>query len=151
MAKRENNTEKPTKSEARYEREAIDSRHREDERSPLSKGPPGSATGGVHAAGEPAGGSAIGGLAGSNAGHGDPELDQLEEAGGSSEFDHQLEEQDEPAYSGRAGGAVGGSPANKRVAGGRTHGGIAPGASDRGDSTVGGDPKFRKDQPHKPK
>jgi len=47
---------------------------------------------------------------------------------------------DNPPYSGISGGAVGGTPAQKRSKGGRTHRGIAPGSNHRGDSTVGSDP-----------
>jgi RNA polymerase-binding transcription factor DksA len=73
-------------------------------------------TGDVHAVGEPGGGTAIGGLAGGNGGHGDPALGELEEAMGSGNFDVSEGRDDEPdePRSGRAGGAVGGSPANKR-------------------------------------
>jgi RNA polymerase-binding transcription factor DksA len=83
-----------------------------------------------HAAGTPGGGAAVGGLGGTNIGTGDPEECDLEEAMGSSEFDatietEQVEEQrmtDETAvgYAGHAGGAVGGTPANKRATGGRS-------------------------------
>jgi hypothetical protein len=45
-----------------------------------------------------------------------------------------------PPYAGSSGGAVGGTPAEKRSKGGRTRGGIAPGSVHRGDSTVGADP-----------
>lgn len=77
-----------------------------------------------HAAGTPGGGTAVGGLAGTNAGDGDPTDEPLEDAMGSGNFDVA----DDPAsdtddatdaYSGRAGGAVGGTPANKRATGGR--------------------------------
>lgn len=70
-----------------------------------------------HAAGEPGGGSAIGGLAGSNAGDGEPELADLQDAAGSSEFDAQEDRRESPRdapRSGRSGGAVGGTPARKR-------------------------------------
>jgi RNA polymerase-binding transcription factor DksA len=72
--------------------------------------------GDVHAAGEPGGGSPIGGLAGSNEGHGDPDVGELEEAMGSGHFDVEEARDDDPdePRSGRAGGAVGGTPANKR-------------------------------------
>ncbi len=141
------------KSEAELERDALAARHRPDERSPLAPaGPPGSGAGGIHAAGEPGGGSAIGGLAGSNEGDGTPDLERLEEAGGSGNFDQRLAEEDEEAYSGHAGGAVGGTPAGKRARGGRTHGGIAPEEeTHRGDSTVGSDPHFHKDSPQESK
>jgi RNA polymerase-binding transcription factor DksA len=71
----------------------------------------------VHAVGTPGGGSSSGGLAGTNEGHGDPEVGDLEEAMGSDYFDvldARDAEPDEPR-SGRAGGAVGGVPAGKRA------------------------------------
>jgi len=46
-----------------------------------------------------------------------------------------------PPYAGSSGGAVGGSPAQRRSSGGRTHRGIAPGGVHRGDSTIGTDPR----------
>ncbi len=70
-----------------------------------------------HAAGEPGGGAAIGGLAGSNSGDGAPEISDLQDAAGSGEFDVEDardEEQREAPRSGRSGGAVGGTPARKR-------------------------------------
>src|SRR5262245_19213558 len=48
------------------------------------------------------------------------------------------EEQD--AYGGPSGGAVGGTPAGKRSRGGRIHGGIAPGTAHHPDTSVGVDP-----------
>ncbi len=70
-----------------------------------------------HAAGTAGGGTALGGLAGVNAGHGDPTVADLQEAMGSGEFD--LEDarhnETETPRSGRSGGAVGGTPANKRA------------------------------------
>jgi hypothetical protein len=41
------------------------------------------------------------------------------------------------AYSGPAGGAVGGTPAEGRASGGKKHGGISSSGSSRGDSTIG--------------
>jgi RNA polymerase-binding transcription factor DksA len=82
----------------------------------------------LHAVGTPGGGTAVGGLAGTNVGDGDPADAALEEAMGSGNFDV-TDEGDRPAiedaYSGPAGGAVGGTPANKRSVGGRAR-------SDRG-------------------
>jgi hypothetical protein len=43
-----------------------------------------------------------------------------------------------PPYSGHAGGATGGTPAERRAKGGRKRGGISSSGSSRGDSTVGG-------------
>ena len=71
---------------------------------------------------------AIGGLAGTNVGGGAPGNADLEDAMGGSEFDTQIETDDEnpDGYAGPAGGAVGGTPAGKRAAGGRAKGGLAP-------------------------
>jgi DnaK suppressor protein len=75
-----------------------------------------------HASGTPGGGSALGGLAGTNFGDGEPDGESLESAMGSGSFDV-ADESDLPApndaYSGPSGGAIGGSPANKRITGGR--------------------------------
>lgn len=71
----------------------------------------------IHAVGTPGGGGPHGGLAGSNEGRGDPDLSNLEDSMGSSEFDVEDardDDRDEPR-SGRAGGAVGGTPAGKRA------------------------------------
>jgi RNA polymerase-binding transcription factor DksA len=65
------------------------------------------------AAGTPGGGLAAGGLGGSNAGHGDPEPD-LQNAFGSGAVDDTREDENEP-QAGPHGGAVGGTPAGKRV------------------------------------
>ncbi len=91
-----------------------------------------------HAAGTAGGGTAIGGLAGTNLGEGDPDEAGLEEAAGSGSFDQELEEDDDETttYSGPSGGAVGGAIANRRATGGKTGGGIAP-RPDPGDSPVG--------------
>jgi RNA polymerase-binding transcription factor DksA len=85
-----------------------------------------------HAAGTPGGGTAVGGLAGTNIGAGAPEDAALEDAMGSGTFDMAIEgeqpraerrtaeEEDETGgYSGHSGGAVGGTPANKRSRGGK--------------------------------
>ena len=77
-----------------------------------------------HASGTPGGGTAVGGLAGMNIGHGEPDAVALDKAAGSSSFDVEADDNDaaddEPeAYSGPSGGAVGGTPANKRVRGGK--------------------------------
>jgi hypothetical protein len=66
--------------------------------------------------GEPGGGTAIGGLAGTNVGRGNPVLGELEEAMGSGDYDSDdgRGDPDEP-HAGRGGGAVGGTPANKRA------------------------------------
>ena len=69
-----------------------------------------------YAAGTPAGGAASGGLGGTNAGDGSPENADLDEALGNGASDNSGDnvEDDEP-QSGRSGGAVGGTPAGKRV------------------------------------
>ncbi len=74
-----------------------------------------------HAAGTPGGGSAVGGLAGANVGDGDPDDVNLEDAMGSSNFDVEIagNDQETDTYSGRSGGAVGGTPAGKRAHGGQ--------------------------------
>ncbi len=91
-------------------------------------------TGDVHAAGTAGGGTAVGGLAGTNVADGDPDAAGLEDAMGSGNFDADLDADDPrtDGYGGSAGGAVGGTPAGKRARGGRTHGGTSPrpGASD---------------------
>lgn len=87
----------------------------------------------IHAVGTPGGGTAVGGLAGTNIGRGDPAEADLEEAMGSGNYDVEIDaDQAEEAYSGRSGGAVGGTPANKRAVGGKARGGIDP-HSDPGD------------------
>jgi RNA polymerase-binding transcription factor DksA len=91
-----------------------------------------------HAAGTAGGGTAVGGLAGTNVGHGDPDNADLEQAMGSGQFDADIEENrdDEEGFAGQAGGAVGGTPAGKRASGGRTGGGINP-RPGKGDSATG--------------
>ncbi|HUY87609.1 MAG TPA: hypothetical protein VMV10_02630 [Pirellulales bacterium] len=126
--------------EERLEEEAMAARHRPDERAPDEPPDPGAA-GDVHAVGATGGGSAVGGLGGTNVGGGSPENADIDAAAGSSAFDVAADADEEDAYTGIAGGAVGGTPAGKRTRGGRTHGGIAPGGVHRGDSTVGGEPR----------
>lgn len=127
--------------EAKFEAEAMSARHRPDERPPNDAPmPPGSGAGDRHAAGATGGGSAVGGLAGTNTGDGSPENADIDAAAGSGDFDHRLDEQDPEFYSGRSGGAVGGTPAGKRVRGGRMGRGLTPGGIHRGDSTIGGEP-----------
>jgi RNA polymerase-binding transcription factor DksA len=92
----------------------------------------------VHAAGSAGGGTAVGGLAGTNIGEGDPDDGDIENAMGSGNFDVTLEADDDDttAYSGPSGGAVGGTPAEKRAGGGQTGGGLAP-QPGPGDSPTG--------------
>lgn len=80
----------------------------------------------VHAAGTPGGGSAVGGLAGTNTGTGDPIDADLTNAMGSGNFDADLAGGTEQGFAGHAGGAVGGTPANKRATGGKARRGTAP-------------------------
>src|SRR5438067_234355 len=72
----------------------------------------------VHAAGTPGGGTALGGLAGTNVGDGAPENADLEDALGSGVHDAE-EAKDEAPFAGPSGGAVGGTPAQGRAQGGR--------------------------------
>jgi RNA polymerase-binding transcription factor DksA len=82
----------------------------------------GGAPGDVHATGTPGGGTAVGGLAGTNVGGGSPDTADLEAAMGEGSADAPIEidGEDQPeALSGPSGGSVGGTPANKRARGGR--------------------------------
>ena len=91
----------------------------------------------VHAAGTAGGGTAVGGLAGTNIGDGAPTGAGLEDAMGSGNFDaEEADAEDDNAYAGATGGAVGGTPAGKRARGGRMRGGMAP-PPDAGDSPTG--------------
>jgi hypothetical protein len=119
---------------------AVASRHRPDEVPPNQRGPAGSSAGDRHAAGSPMGGSAAGGLGGTNVGHGDPDNANIDAAGGGGDFERQLDDDEEQAYAGRSGGAVGGTPANKRVSGGHEaqHCAISP---SQGESTIGRNPR----------
>jgi hypothetical protein len=96
-----------------------------------------------YAAGTPAGGTEVGGLAGTNIGDGDPDNADLEDAMGGGDLCTEEEEaaDDTGAYSGHSGGAVGGTPAGGRAAGGQVHGGLAPSGTHRGDSTLGARPE----------
>jgi hypothetical protein len=68
------------------------------------------------------GGMAGGGLAGANTADGSIEEPGLEDSLGSAESDDDGDTAEGgPPYAGRAGGAVGGSPAEKRAKGGRKH------------------------------
>lgn len=83
----------------------------------------GSARDDTHAAGTPGGGTASGGLAGTNVGDGSPQdahahlEDALADGTADAPVDTDGEDQPE-AFGGSAGGAVGGTPANKRSRGG---------------------------------
>jgi RNA polymerase-binding transcription factor DksA len=72
--------------------------------------------GDVYAAGTAGGGTAIGGLAGSNQGNGDPIVIEVDDATGSGNFDIEDDRADDHTpTSGFTGGAVGGTPARKRA------------------------------------
>ena len=70
----------------------------------------------VHAAGTAGGGTAVGGLAGTNIGHGDPSIADLQDATGSSGFDREdaRDESGPVPHSSRNGSAISRSPKNKR-------------------------------------
>jgi RNA polymerase-binding transcription factor DksA len=71
----------------------------------------------VHATGTPGGGTASGGLAGTNVGGGSPDTVALEAAMGTGIDDSPVDTDNEDlpeALAGPSGGAVGGTPANKR-------------------------------------
>jgi len=106
-------------------------------------GPPATPLDDRYGAGTPGGGTELGGLAGTNSGEGDPEdeLEALQAEDGSGI--HPPEADEEDAYAGFSGGAVGGTPAEDRATGGKTGGGLDPGGSRRGDSTIGADPDQR--------
>jgi len=113
-----------------------------EDRRPSTGG--GRGAGSIHAAGTPGGGTASGGLAGTNAGDGDPdEVNDLDDALGSGTDDTGGEaDHDGPvdAYGGVSGGAAGRTPAGGRAAGGQGGRGLDPGGPHRGDSTVGANP-----------
>lgn len=92
----------------------------------------------IHAVGTAGGGTAIGGLAGTNVGEGDPDDGDLEEAMGSGNYDQAREDdhEDTTSYSGPSGGAVGGAVADRRATGGKSGGGLAP-RPGPGESPVG--------------
>jgi RNA polymerase-binding transcription factor DksA len=72
--------------------------------------------GDVHAAGSAGGGTAVGGLAGSNEGNGDPKVIEVDEATASGHFDAEDDRASgNTPLSGRSGGAVGGTPVFKRA------------------------------------
>jgi hypothetical protein len=92
-----------------------------------------------HAQGTPAGGTEVGGLAGTPISEGSPQNADLEQVQGTGAEDSDRREEAGP-YAGPSGGAVGGTPAGGRSSGGRTHRGLRPGGVHRGDSTIGTDP-----------
>jgi hypothetical protein len=100
--------------------------------------PAGSAGGGINMSGIPAeGGLAEGGLGGTNFGDGsltDEAVTEMENAYGAGIYDVPNDEESlDTPFAGRSGGAVGGTPANKRVTGGHIDHGFLS-----GDNAVGG-------------
>jgi hypothetical protein len=95
-----------------------------------------------HAAGTPGGGTASGGLAGTNVNVGSPNNADLENALGSGVRDSAGEAEGGPPFRGVSGGSVGGTPAQKRAKGGRRGGKLTPGED--GDTTIGTPPPPRK-------
>jgi len=91
----------------------------------------------THAAGSAGGGLASGGLAGTNINDGSPDNADLENEFGSGELEAQEESDESLGYGGASGGAVGGSPAGLRSAGGRARKGLKTDSTHRGDSTIG--------------
>ncbi|MFL5245576.1 MAG: hypothetical protein ACJ8FY_26065 [Gemmataceae bacterium] len=102
----------------------------------LRPGEPASPVGDRHAAGTPAGGTEVGGLAGTNIDEGSPRNADLEQAMATGSEAPEAAE-DQPPYAGQSGGAVGGTPAEGRAAGGNIKHGLSPGGVHRGDSTIG--------------
>jgi hypothetical protein len=98
--------------------------------------PPDRTPSGEEAAGMPGGGTEVGGLAGTNIDDGDPVFTNLDRAMGSDARGEDSEEGD-PPYAGHAGGAVGGSPAQRRASGGHQRHGIRPGGKAPADRTIG--------------
>src|SRR6516225_4088490 len=91
---------------------------RASDRSARPGGPPPTELDDRHAAGTPAGGTEVGGLAGSNEGDGSPEDVDLATAAATGAHPPEAEDGG-PPYAGHAGGAVGGTPAEERSSGGR--------------------------------
>jgi RNA polymerase-binding transcription factor DksA len=98
----------------------------------------------IYAVGTAGGGTAVGGLAGTNVGDGSPANANLEEATGGADSDVPGNINDDiemsEAYAGPSGGAVGGTPANKRAVGGQAH-------TTRSGGTSGKDANVAKDIP----
>ena len=83
---------------------------------PLESAPSPTHRGDVHAAGSAGGGTAVGGLAGSNEGNGDPNVIEVDEATASGNFDAEDDRGNgNIPLSGPSGGAVGGTPVFKRA------------------------------------
>jgi RNA polymerase-binding transcription factor DksA len=101
----------------------------------------------IYAVGTAGGGTAVGGLAGTNVGDGSPANANLEEAMGSPDSDAPGNINDDiempQAFAGPSGGAVGGTPANKRAVGGQAH-------TTKTGGTSGKDANVAKDIPGRP-
>jgi RNA polymerase-binding transcription factor DksA len=83
---------------------------------PLEAAPSPTHRGDVHAVGSAGGGTAVGGLAGSNEGNGEPKVIEVDEATASGNFDAEDDRGNgNIPLSGRSGGAVGGTPVFKRA------------------------------------
>ena len=93
-----------------------------------SGGPPGSGAGPRHAADDPGSPNESYEATNSN----EPLADDMN-AGSEPE-------EQGPPYTGPSGGAVGGTPAERRASGGKLRRGLKPGGVHRGDSTIGTDP-----------
>jgi hypothetical protein len=106
----------------------------------LRPGEPASDLGDRHAAGTPGGGTEFGGLGGTNVGDAAPENANLEAAMGTGVEPPDPADEEGP-FGGISGGAVGGTPAEKRSTGGKTEHGLSPDGVHRGDSTVGTNPE----------
>jgi hypothetical protein len=132
---------KRSKGNARKTNEPIPpgARTRATERDERPGGQRATPAGDRHAQGTPAGGTEVGGLAGTPISEGSPQNADLEEVQGTGAEAIDRREEVGP-YAGPAGGAVGGTPAGGRSSGGRTHKGIRPGGVHRGDSTIGTNP-----------
>lgn len=110
----------------------------------------------THAAGTPGGGTATGGLAGTNVGGGSPTGTNLELEMGSGAGDDTTdvaeEEAAREAFAGKSGGAVGGTPANKRARGGRSSAKGTSGSKAKAKGSKGtGAKQTKKTQKKKPK
>jgi len=107
-------------------------RHAAERPTQQGGGPPGSGAGPRHAADDPGTPNEEYGAVDSN----NPLAD-----GTLVDQDESIQEEPE-AYGGYHGGAVGGTPAQKRAKGGRSGHGIRPGTVRHTDSTVGSDPEM---------
>jgi hypothetical protein len=101
--------------------------------------PPDQTPTGKEAAGTPGGGTEAGGLAGTNIDDGDPEQTNVDRAMGSDARGEDSEEGG-PPYAGFSGGAVGGTPAQRRASGGHQRHGLRSGGTPPADRTIGEKP-----------